>query len=51
MKLKIVFPVLLGALGLGYGLRDRWQVRGRSFTVPFHPGYRIDAYSGLYFEK
>ena len=36
---------------LGYRLRDRWQVLGRSFRVPFHPGYQIDAYSGLYFEQ
>lgn len=35
---------------LGYRLLDRWRCPERAMTIPFHPEYRIDAYSGLYFE-
>lgn len=36
-----------GLAGLGYELVDAWE-KQRSLDVPFHPGYRVETYSGLY---
>jgi putative methyltransferase (TIGR04325 family) len=37
--------------GFGYRLVDAWESPDVRCELPFHPEYRIEAYSGFYFSK